>query len=321
MRRLSLVNLETLCWIARLGTFTAAAQRLNTTQPAVSKRVRELEQALRVQLFRRQGRKMELTIQGRDLVQRSQPLLNGLEDLVVSLDNPAAATGIVHMGVGEIVAVTWFAELMARLKQQMPRVNYEIEVGLTVNMCHKLELANLDLAIVAGPVDSSRLTTSYLGSINARWLVAPALRTQLRKHRLNVGDMLKDLPIWCVARPSHMYPMAIETLRHYGVARTHINTSDNVQSIVELVANGAGIALLPESLAAGLMKTKRLVPLANELPPERLDFVIARHRDQDQAIIQHIVKIAVEASAFLRGPETASRSSRRAALAHRTGTR
>lgn len=82
MRRLSLVNLETLCWIARLGTFTAAAQRLNTTQPAVSKRVRELEQALRVQLFRRQGRKMELTIQGRDLVQRSQPLLNGLEDLV-----------------------------------------------------------------------------------------------------------------------------------------------------------------------------------------------------------------------------------------------
>ena len=53
MRRLSLVNLETLCWIARLGTFTAAAQRLNTTQPAVSKRVRELEQALRVQLFRR----------------------------------------------------------------------------------------------------------------------------------------------------------------------------------------------------------------------------------------------------------------------------
>jgi len=109
MRRLSLVNLETLCWIARLGTFTAAAQRLNTTQPAISKRVKELEQALRVTLFHRQGRKMELTIQGRDLVQRSQPLLERLEDVVVSLDNPGAATGIIRMGVGEIVAVTWFA--------------------------------------------------------------------------------------------------------------------------------------------------------------------------------------------------------------------
>ena len=46
MRRLSLTNLETLCWIARLGTFTAAAERLNTTQPAVSNRVKELEQAI-----------------------------------------------------------------------------------------------------------------------------------------------------------------------------------------------------------------------------------------------------------------------------------
>src|SRR5437867_11713505 len=129
MRRLSLTNLETLCWIARLGTFTAAADRLNTTQPAVSNRVKELEQALGVRLFHRQGRKMELTIQGRDLVQRSEPLLNRLEDVVVSLDNPAAATGIIQMGVGEIVAVTWFADLIARLKQQMPKGTTEMELG------------------------------------------------------------------------------------------------------------------------------------------------------------------------------------------------
>lgn len=84
MRRLSLTNLETLCWIARLGSFTAAAQRLNTTQPAISGRIRELEQSLGVQLFRRQGRKMELTILGRELVERSQPLIDRLEDVVTA---------------------------------------------------------------------------------------------------------------------------------------------------------------------------------------------------------------------------------------------
>lgn len=304
MRRPTLINLETLCWIARLGTFTAAAQRLNTTQPAVSKRIKDLEQALGVRLFHRQGRKMELTIQGRDLVQRSQPLLNRLEDVVVSLDNPAAATGIIQMGVGEIVAVTWFASLMARLKQKMPGVNYEIEVGLTVNMCHKLELAKLDVAIVAAPVDSSRITTTYLGSINARWLIAPELLMKGHKRPPSIKRILEDHPIWCVARPSHMYPMAMETLRRYGVAPTKINTSDNVQSIVELVANSAGIALLPDNLAVELMKNKRLVPLSPELPPERLDFVIARHRDQDQTIIQHIVELAVETSPFLRSQTT-----------------
>ena len=67
MRRVSLTNLETLCWIARLGSFTAAAERLNATQPAISGRVRELEESLKVKLFQRRGRRMELTIQGREL--------------------------------------------------------------------------------------------------------------------------------------------------------------------------------------------------------------------------------------------------------------
>ena len=302
MRRLSLTNLETLCWIARLGTFTAAAERLHTSQPAISNRVKELEQALGVRLFHRQGRKMELTIQGRDLVQRSQPLLNRLEDVVVSLDNPAAATGIIQMGVGEIVAVTWFAGLMARLNQQMPQVIYEIEVGLTVNMRQKLELAKLDVAIVAAPIESSRITTTPLGGVNARWMIAPALRLQAGKRLASVKQMLEYYPVWCLARPSHMHPMAIETLRRHGVTAKNISTSDNIQSIVELVADRAGIALLPENMAAGLMQKKRLVPLSDELPPERLDFVIATHRDQDQAIIQRIIRLAVETSAFLRSP-------------------
>lgn len=302
MRRLSLTNLETLCWIARLGTFTAAAERLNTTQPAISGRVKELEKALRVKLFRRHGRRMELTSLGRELVERSQPLLNRLEDVVISLENPAAATGIIRMGVGEMVAVTWLADLMARLKRDMPRVNYQIEVDLTVNMRQKLELGQLDLAIVAAPVDSNRVATTDLGSVNVLWLAAPAWRAAAEKRRAGVAQMLEAQPVWCVARPSHMYPMAIETLRRHGVPLTNINTCNNIQSIVEMVASGAGIALLPENLVAERIKHRELVPLSEALPPQRLDFVIARHRDQDQAIIQHIVELAVETSAFLKKP-------------------
>lgn len=300
MIRLNLTNLETLCWIAQLGTFTATAQRLNTTQPAISNRVKELEQALRVKLFHRQGRRMELTIQGRELVERSQPLIKGLEEVVVSLESPSAATGIIRMGVGEIVALTWFADLMSRLKRQMPRVNYEIEVGLTVNMRQKLELGKLDLAIVAAPVDSSRMATTSLGSVEAHWLVAPALRAEARKKKMSVKQMLSDYPIWCLARPSHMYPMAIEALRRDGLPSTNINTSDNIQSIVRLVANGAGIALLPDNLAADCLQKKELEPLSDTLSTERLEFIIARHRDQDQAIITHIVELAVQTSTFLK---------------------
>ena len=298
VRRLSLINLETLCWIARLGSFSAAAQRLHTSQPAVSKRVKELEQALQVSLFHRQGRKMELTIQGRDLVSRAQPLLSQLDDAVVSLENSAAATGTIRMGVGEIITLTWFPQMMSRLKRDLPRVNYEVEVGLTINLRQKLELGKLDLALVAAPVDSSRVTTTYLGTVHVQWMIARAERRAATKRRLGVKEMLESYAIWCVARPAHMYPMASKTLHRHGLAPRNINTSDNLQSIIDVVARGAGIALLPTTVLAKGRERPDLVPLSDELPPQRLDFAIASHRDQNQAIIKHIVKVAVESSTF-----------------------
>ena len=299
MRRLSLTNLETLCWIARLGSFTAAAQRLNTTQPAISGRIRELEQSLGVQLFRRQGRKMELTILGRELVERSQPLIDRLEDVVISLDNPHAATGIIRIGVGEMVAVTWFGDLMARLQRLMPQVTYQIEVDLTVNMRQMLELGQLDVAIVAARLDSDRVVTTPLGGVDVLWVMAPSLGEAAREQRLDVAGILSAHPVWCLTRPSRMHPMAVDTLRRFGVAQTRISTSNSLQSIVQMVAQGAGIALLPENLVAARLAAGELVPLSAELAPERLEFVVARHRDQDQAIIGRIIDLTVEASAFL----------------------
>ena len=321
MRRLTLINLETLCWISRLGTFTAAAERLNTTQPAISKRVRDLEDAVGVRLFRRQGRAMELTIQGRDLVHRAQPLLHRLEDLVISLENPGAATGIIRMGVGEIVALTWLADLMARLKQRMPGVNYEIEVGLTVNMRHKLETGQLDVAILAAPVDSSQLTATPLGGVELHWLIGRELLMAAGKNDAGIKRILEDHPIWCVAQPSHMYPLAIETLRRYEVTSKKINTSSSVQSIVQLVTQCAGIACLPECLVAEQMQDGRLLSLSPALEAGRLDFVIARHRDQDQAIVQQIVELAVQASAFSGKTQPARRQAKPRVMRELTAAR
>ncbi len=317
MHKLNLTNLETLCWIARLGSFTAAAQRLNTTQPAISRRVKELERALRISLFHRQGRRMELTIQGRDLVNRAQPLISRLDEVVVSLENSMAATGTIRMGVGEMVTLTWFADFMARLKRDMPRVNYEIEVGLTIDMRQKLELGMLDLAIVAAPVESSRLTAVYLGTAQVQWMIARALHDNARKRNAVVKEILEAHTIWCVARPAQMHQMAMETLRRYGAAVGSINTSDNLQSIIEAVASGAGIALLPANLLAGARRRDSLVPLSDQLPPEPLDFSIASHRDQNQTIIKRIVEVAVAACTFPRGESVSLRAGRRGDGRHR----
>jgi DNA-binding transcriptional LysR family regulator len=245
---------------------------------------------------------MELTIQGRALVQQAQPLLNRIEALAVSLDNPGAATGIIRMGVGEIVALTWFGQLIARLKREMPHVNYEIEVGLTVDMLHKLELAKLDIAILAAPIVNERIETTGLGSVTARWFITPRLRREFAKRRATLREIFETMPIWSVSRPSRMNPMAMETLRRYGISTNKMDTSDNLGSIVQLVASGAGIAFLPDSLVSGLIRKRQLTPLSAELPAESLEFAIACHKDNDQAIVRHIIARAFEASTFSARP-------------------
>jgi DNA-binding transcriptional LysR family regulator len=298
MSRITIVSLETLCWIARLGSFTAAAEYLNTTQPAISKRVKDLEDAVGVSLFHRQGRRMELTIQGRDLVQRAQPLLTKLKDVVVFRDNLSAATGVIRIGVGEIVAVTWFSQLMVRLKELMPGIHYELDVGLTVDMRQRLEVGLLDLAILAGPIDSPQITTTPLGGVDILWLISEKLAKASSPTLSSIKELLEAHTIWCVARPSHMHPMVVETLRRHGLNQKTINTSSSVQSIVEIVTSGAGIAMLPDLLVIKRLLSKELQLLSAQLKPERLEFVMAHHRDQDQQIIKKIVDEAMLASAF-----------------------
>jgi DNA-binding transcriptional LysR family regulator len=299
MRRISLTNLETLCWIARLGSFTAAAERLNATQPAISGRVRELEESLEVKLFQRRGRRMELTIQGRELVERAQPLIARIEEVITSLDNPGAITGILRIGVGEMVAVAWFGELMAQLHERMPRVTYQIEVDLTINMRQKLELGQLDLAIMAARLNSDRLVSTPLGSLDMLWVTSPAVRRAMKRAGRELREVLSSHPIWCLARPSHMYPMAVETLKSLGLSQVSINTCNSLQTMVSIVMAGGGISMLPENMVAEALKRRQLVRLSPDMPAQQLDFVIAHDRDQEQPVVRHIAQLAVQASTFV----------------------
>ena len=300
MSRITILNLETLCWIERLGSFNAAAEHLNTTQPAISKRVKDLEQALGVSLFHRQGRRMELTIQGRDLVHRAQPLLMELKDIVIFSKDLSATTGLIRIGVGEIMAVTWLSQLVVQLTHLMPRIRYELNVGLATDMRQRLEEGLLDVAFLPAAIDSSKIVSTPIGDVNIVWAISAKLARASATTFARAQEILEAHPIWCVARPSHMRPMVMETLRSHGLNQMAINTSDNLQSIVEIVANGGGIAMLPELLITNRLLSKELILLSESLKPQRLEFVVAHHRDQNQLIIRKIVDEALQTSVFLK---------------------
>ncbi|PWT91043.1 MAG: hypothetical protein C5B56_04445 [Proteobacteria bacterium] len=100
-------QLETFATIVRFGSFAAAAARLNATQSTISARIRELEESLGVQLFDRTQRKAKLTAKGRGLVAYAHSAIELFSEIQRQLGSPQAQTGIVRVGVAELVAVTW----------------------------------------------------------------------------------------------------------------------------------------------------------------------------------------------------------------------
>lgn len=297
MRRVSLQTLETLCCIARLGTFHATALHMNTTQPAISARVRELENAVGVSLFHRNGRRMELTIQGRDLVHKVEPLLLGLENVMLSLENLDAATGVVRIGCGEIAVLSWFPSFIAKLKNMMPKIVYQVEVGLTATMRQRLESGKLDIAIMGGPIDTTKMNCVSLGTVRMIWVISPQLRRP-DAPMLSSHEMLEIFPIWSLSKPSAIYPMAVCTLMNLSVNTKNIDTCDHMLGMIELIVKGAGIGLVPEVLALDYIDRCELELLSPDIPVPELEFFMAWNADQEQRTINTIVEVATQCSTF-----------------------
>lgn len=240
MKRLAIYHLETLLWIARLGTFRAAAARLNTTQPAISARVREIEEQLGVALFRREGRGMVLTPRGRDLVKDIEPLWAGFERALFKVSDFAGATGVVRIGSGEIAAASCLPGFVRDVERDLPGVTLELELDLTARMLQQVLGGTSDLVFLAGPVASPGIRTAPIGSVGLVWVASRATA--------DAGGFAHPLPVWSIPSHSPMHGVMLETLAQNGIEPRSVGTCNNVRTLVDIVMAGGGAALLPETM-------------------------------------------------------------------------
>ncbi|WP_423459451.1 LysR family transcriptional regulator [Ottowia sp. VDI28] len=295
MRNLNILNLETACWVARLGSFTAAAERMYATQPAISARVRELESALGTKVFVRGGRGVELTMQGRELIRHAEPLLQQLEVLAQSLNQSGAMSGVVRIGAGNI-CMGWFPALMNELKRRMPRVTYDVEIERAAKLLDKLDARKLDLAIVSGPVDGHKFHAVSLGHDRMVWLATPALLQAAEP--LDLEAFLNSTPLWCVQRDSFFWSEAMQALTVHGATLENLNGINNMAAAKDMVLGHAGVGLLSETLAQEELARGQLVPVPGLQPSAPVESSIVRARDDTQQILEEVMHVAAEVSTF-----------------------
>ncbi|WP_062764224.1 LysR family transcriptional regulator [Sphingopyxis terrae] len=283
INRISIYHIETLLWIDRLGTFSAAAERLNTTQPAVSARMRELEQRLGSTLFRRDGRTMSLTPAGRKLVNDCTPLLRDMQLALLGSGGFNEASGVVRIGAGEIAAASCLPPFVAALKAEMPNVALEIEIDLTANLIQQLLTGRTDLAFAAGPIAHPALRTSPIGEVALLWLANPAVAALFER-----GTGEQQVPVWSLASPSPIHGRMREAIAASRIAQKSLNLCNNARMMIDIARAGGGVGIFPEPMVRAEVAAGALVELAGLPALAPVEFRVAMRVSDTEPVLTRI---------------------------------
>src|SRR3954467_1060123 len=178
--RMKLQDLHVLMTVVQAGSMGKAAQRLNTTQPNISRSIAALEHALRVRLLDRHRHGVEPTEYGRALLDCGVAVFDDLRQGVKNIEflaNPTA--GEVRIGSTDFLAATFVSALVDRLSRRYPRVVFHLVTGYMETLHRELSERNVDLLIVrsAGPLADERLNFEFLfddsyvvvAGVQSRW--------------------------------------------------------------------------------------------------------------------------------------------------------
>ncbi|WP_260580937.1 LysR family transcriptional regulator [Sphingopyxis sp. PET50] len=288
INRISLYHLETLIWIDRLGTFSAAAERLNTTQPAVSARMRELEQRMGTALFRRDGRGMSLTAAGRKLVRDCDPLLRDMQRALLGSGGFAEASGVVRIGAGEIAAASCLPAFVAALKADMPDVGLEIEIDLTANLIQQLLTGRTDIAFAAGPVAHPALKTRPIGEVALVWLASPAVAAAFEVEGGAEGGGAPAVPVWSLASHSPIHGRMRDAIQSSRIAQKSLNLCNNARMMIDVARAGGGVGIFPESMVRGEVASGALVELVGMPALAPVEFQVAMRVADTEPVLARI---------------------------------
>jgi DNA-binding transcriptional LysR family regulator len=247
--------------IADTGTFTAAAERLHISQPGLSASIRQLERRLGAQLFIRTRRRAELTEAGRDLyagARRALATLDALESHVRR--GPGVTKSTISVGSIPSFAGLELAALISRFTAENPDVDVAIEVGMPLHLFEQVANEEVELAFVTMPVEQpANLQVTPLATY-PMVLACPlghrlASRDSVTLNELT-GEQFVDFDRALTAR--HVNDQAFATERIDRVVRVSCN---EIGSLLELVAHGLGLAIVPRPLAIATRVPIALVPL------------------------------------------------------------
>ncbi len=287
---LDLKLLETFIVLSQARSFRGAAARLNTTQPAISNRLRRLERSLGVRLLERTKRSCQLTARGRSLLSHAERLFAVATELRTNVAQAEAISGVLKIGVVETIALTWLPDLVAEARRRLPLLQLQIDVDLSINLARKLQFRELDLGCIVEPSVLPGIAIEPLAVLDMEWVI----RSDLATPDLPLTpDTISEFPIILHTGSRHA-PVVEDWLRRAKVPAGTVLGCNSLAAIVKLTMAGAGLSLVPvgavaNEIAAGHL---RFIKTRDRMPAN--PFVIAYPQAHTDYAVRAIIDLTKE---------------------------
>jgi len=234
--------------LAEHGSLTAAANALFVTQPALSHQIRYLEQKLEVSLWERQGRKLRLTQGGQLLLQVARQLLPVLEQTENTLKAYAEGKqGILRLGVECHPCYEWLKGILAEYLLLMPKMDVDIVHKFQFSGIEGLLNYHIDLLVTPDRINQTGLVYAPLFDYELVLLVDKAHKLA-EKRQVEAVDLLGELLLTFPVERERLDVFS-QFLMPAGISPRH-KAMESLEIMVQMVALGRGVTVLPDWLAA-----------------------------------------------------------------------
>lgn len=290
--------LEAFVWVAKLGSFKAAAEKMHTTQAGISSRIATLEAQFGVRLFDREHRNVLLTYHGTELMPHAERMIELQARMIAAMGQADAFSGMLRIGVIETVAHTWLPDLFSRFAEKHPNATLELVSDITPRLRDDLLRGTLDCAILSEEITQGFIDNRRIASLAMRWVTSPSLALKFpSRSQLSFAD-LAEQPIISFNRESSVYRNIAQNAG--GCTNLRVSYFSSLGAMVDLARTGFGTALLPLAVIQQDLRDGRLVVLDVDPVPAALPLVASMRLEPASPLAEALVGMAQMAcDAFL----------------------
>lgn len=259
-------QMQYLIEVARLKSFTRAAEALYITQPTISKMVKGLEEELGVVLFDRIGKRIELTDAGQLIVTKAQQIVAEYQNMAAELDDLRnMKRGHLRIGLPPMVGASFFPNVIGKFHERYPDITIQLFEDGAKKVEHDVVEGLLDAGVAVLPTLQEGLASFPF--VEERLLLVLPL-----SHRLSQRDQvhlqeLSEEDFVLFRQDFTLHDRIIATCTQLGFQPRIVYESSQWDLISEMVAVGLGITLLPETICREIGdKRVRITPLTPVIP-------------------------------------------------------